>query len=265
MTPAIGRQLLALCMTLGLFAAPPLQAQTADPTEPVTEPVPEPVTEPATPPDLPPPLPPEPEPVTPPPLPPQPEFFVDQGGTPGGPFKLADLQAQVVAGTLTPATLAWTAGMADWAPASTVAGLEALFASQTATPTDTVAPDMDVAALLVGNWTQTGPIEIPGVGPGNADISASFAADGRFTIAGTIEAINAETGSMTIEVAAEGNYAVQAQENGNFALTQTGSIRTTMPGFAPVDQAMAETTSYRMLDPDTIEDTTTGDRLIRQP
>lgn len=275
--------ILACTLGLGLQPAGPLLAQSAEPatgaaSETTTETpagagpeatagtAPDPTTQTETnAPVLPPPLPPAPAPATPPPLPPQPDYYIDAGGTPGGPYKLAELQALVAAGTLTSGTLAWTDGMAEWAPAAAVTGLETLFAATPAPTAAPAAPGIDVAATLVGNWLQTGPVEIPGVGAGNANLSAHFAADGSFTMGGSIEAINADTGTMTIQLQAEGNYAVQPMADGQFALTQTGSVRMTMPGFAPVDQPIAETANYQMIDANTIEDLATGDRLVRQP
>jgi GYF domain 2 len=266
MTIDFKRALLVAGLGLGLTLSAPLAAQTTTDTT-TTEPAAEPATA-DTPPALPPALPAAPDPATPPPLPPQPDFYIDENGTPGGPYKLAQLQALVTAGTLKPATLAWTDGMAEWAAASTVAGLEPLFAAASPGPTPTPTPDapaVDLATFVVGNWQQTGPIDIPGVGPGTADLAASFAPDGSFTMSGTIEATNAETGTMTIQVEGQGTYVAQPMGADLFAVTQTGSAKMTIPGFAPVEQALAETTNYRMIDANTIEDTVTGDRLVRQP
>lgn len=262
MTIKLMHWMLATAVLTSFGMTGPLPAQTTDATEPATT---KPVTDEA-PPALPPPLPPEPEAATPPPLPPQPEFYIDENGTPGGPYKLADLQALVAAGTLKPGTLAWTDGMAEWAAASSVAGLEALFVVA-ATPADPgpVAPAIDLATFVVGDWVQTGAIDIPGVGPGNANLTANFSADGTFRIGGMIEATNAETGTMTIQLDGQGNYTVQPAGADQFSITQTGSAKMTIPGFAPVEQPLAETTVYRMIDANTVEDVLTGDRLVRQP
>jgi hypothetical protein len=54
-------------------------------------------------------------------------FFIaiDQQQT--GPFDLPAVQSQVTAGRITRQTLVWKHGMANWAPAETVAELSALF------------------------------------------------------------------------------------------------------------------------------------------
>ena len=256
--------------TIGLGLCGPLLAQTSTDTTaaPTVTDTPTVVTT-DNPPALPPALPVAPEPASPPPLPPQPEFFIDENGTPGGPYKMAQLQGFVAAGTLTSATLAWTDGMAEWAAANTVAGLEPLFvAAVTPAPTPAptpVAPAVDLATFVVGNWKQTGDVDIPGVGLGRADLSAMFGADGKFVLGGTIEATNADTGTMMIQVNATGTFVVQSSGPDTFSVTQTGSATMTIPGFAPVQQPVAETTNYTMIDANTIEDIATGDRLIRQP
>ena len=266
MTIRLAHWILAATMLTQVVLTGPLLAQTTDATDPATtEPA---TTEPAAgdaPPALPPPLPPAEVPATPPPLPPQPEFYIDENGAPGGPYKMADLQALVTAGTLTADTLAWTDGMEAWAAASSVAGLETLFAAAAAPRVTAVAPPADLSTFVVGDWQQTGPLDIPGVGPGTANLTASFAADGTFRMGGTIEATNAETGTMTIQVDGQGNYVAQALTADQFSVTQTGIAKMTIPGFAPVEQPLAETTNYRVIDANTIEDMVTGDRLVRQP
>lgn len=69
-------------------------------------------------------------PAGPPPLPGQVLFHVDMGnGQSGGPFSVAQVQAGLANGQVTPATLVWAPGMAAWAPANTVPALQALFAA----------------------------------------------------------------------------------------------------------------------------------------
>lgn len=66
-------------------------------------------------------------PSTPPAIPQSPGFFIAVDGKPQGPFDVATLRARVAERSLTPGTLVWCEGMAQWAPASTMAELEALF------------------------------------------------------------------------------------------------------------------------------------------
>ncbi|MBO4344329.1 MAG: SPFH domain-containing protein [Victivallales bacterium] len=66
-------------------------------------------------------------PAMPPPPPAAPTFYVAQNGQRLGPFDMAALQGMAMNGSLTPATMVWTAGMANWQAASTVAALATIF------------------------------------------------------------------------------------------------------------------------------------------
>jgi membrane protease subunit (stomatin/prohibitin family) len=77
----------------------------------------------------------------PPPLPGQVTFHVDMGnGQSGGPFSVAQVQAGIANGQVTPATLVWAPGMAAWSPANTVPALQALFATPPPMPPPPPAP-----------------------------------------------------------------------------------------------------------------------------
>lgn len=65
--------------------------------------------------------------TVPPPLPHQAQWFVAENNIQTGPHTEAVLSKMVEAGRLTPATLVWKNGMAQWAEASTVAELSHLF------------------------------------------------------------------------------------------------------------------------------------------
>jgi membrane protease subunit (stomatin/prohibitin family) len=60
---------------------------------------------------------------TPPPVPAATVYFVAVGGQQTGPFDMQALAAQAAAGRLTPQTLVWTQGMAQWTPAGQVPAL----------------------------------------------------------------------------------------------------------------------------------------------
>jgi membrane protease subunit (stomatin/prohibitin family) len=64
--------------------------------------------------------------AAPPPLPATVTFHVAIDGKQAGPFDMAGLEAQARAGKLTPSTLVWKQGMANWAQASTVPELAGL-------------------------------------------------------------------------------------------------------------------------------------------
>jgi membrane protease subunit (stomatin/prohibitin family) len=67
--------------------------------------------------------------AAPPPLPAQAMFHVEMNGQPSGPYSVAQIQAGIANGQVTPTSLVWAAGMAAWAPANTVPALQALFAT----------------------------------------------------------------------------------------------------------------------------------------
>ncbi|HYO07723.1 MAG TPA: SPFH domain-containing protein [Tepidisphaeraceae bacterium] len=72
-----------------------------------------------------------PGPSAPPPVPgsSQASYFVAQGGQQKGPFTLEQLRDEVNAGRVQRATLAWKAGMPQWAPVDSIADLNLLFAN----------------------------------------------------------------------------------------------------------------------------------------
>lgn len=67
--------------------------------------------------------------ATPPPLVPELQVFVAVNGQQAGPFDLATLQQMLTTGQLARETLVWKKGMADWAAASSISELSALFGS----------------------------------------------------------------------------------------------------------------------------------------
>jgi len=67
--------------------------------------------------------------AAPPPLPGQRLFHVDHGGTPGGPYNMAQMQSGIANGQVTGQTLVWSEGMPAWGPAQAVPELQALFAT----------------------------------------------------------------------------------------------------------------------------------------
>lgn len=75
---------------------------------------------------------------TPPPIPSDTTYFLAINGAQQGPFTMPQLQQMVQQGTLTPTTLVWTQGMAQWTPAQSVATLASLFRGQTPPPIPTV-------------------------------------------------------------------------------------------------------------------------------
>ena len=71
--------------------------------------------------------------ITPPPLQAS-TFYIARGTTPLGPLSPDALQQLRTTGELKPQTLAWTQGMAQWAPAETIPELKSLFSTKTQEP-----------------------------------------------------------------------------------------------------------------------------------
>jgi membrane protease subunit (stomatin/prohibitin family) len=63
----------------------------------------------------------------PPPIPPSVTYYLAINGQQSGPFDMNGLRGEMAAGRLTPDTLVWTQGMANWTPAKQVSGLAGLF------------------------------------------------------------------------------------------------------------------------------------------
>jgi hypothetical protein len=99
----------AMNMGLGLAMAQRLSETLARPAQPAPSP--------------------QPAPAAPPPLPGVKLYFVALNNQQAGPFPMDELQRQAQSGQLTPSTLVWAQGMANWIPAGEVAELNALFAS----------------------------------------------------------------------------------------------------------------------------------------
>jgi membrane protease subunit (stomatin/prohibitin family) len=65
--------------------------------------------------------------MAPPPLPAGPTYFAAINGQQAGPFDVNNLRQQAAGGQVTPQTLVWKQGMANWAPAGQVPELNSLF------------------------------------------------------------------------------------------------------------------------------------------
>ncbi len=68
-------------------------------------------------------------PAEPPPLPETAAWYVARDNQQTGPFPLAAIETQIRQGQVTPTTLVWTKGMAEWQQAARVSRLQPLFAS----------------------------------------------------------------------------------------------------------------------------------------
>src|SRR5690606_32535254 len=83
-------------------------------------------------------------------------YHVIENGVAAGPFDDAQLRFRVQAGSLTPDTLVWTAGMEGWQRAGDVAAFRGLLSERPAAPETPGA-----ATAFVGNWYFEGPSPSP--------------------------------------------------------------------------------------------------------
>ena len=72
--------------------------------------------------------------IAPPPVPQAQQFHVANGSNSAGPFGMSELQQQAKSGSLTPSSLVWSEGMAQWTQAKEVSALSNLFDSQKSIP-----------------------------------------------------------------------------------------------------------------------------------
>jgi hypothetical protein len=93
----------------------------------------------------------------PPPLPqpPSAQFYYSENGKPVGPVTLADIQAKIAAGAITPDTLVWKTGAPNWVAAKEMTEVAALFAAKGApsspsSPSSPSAPSVAASAACTG-------------------------------------------------------------------------------------------------------------------
>jgi hypothetical protein len=93
----------------------------------------------------------------PPPLPqpPSAQFYYNENGKPVGPVSLAEIQAKIAAGAITPDTLVWKAGAPNWVAAKAMPEVAALFGSKAPPAAAPVAAsDCTGKVLLSDNFRQ---------------------------------------------------------------------------------------------------------------
>lgn len=113
-----------------------------------------------------------------------PPYYAGIGGISVGPLNEAQLRDRVAADELSPATLVWTEGMADWQPAREVAEIAALFETQAEAPEPL---GFDGEAFLVGTWSGSGETMVEDVGMMPYKASMTYNQDGAYTLTGTLD------------------------------------------------------------------------------
>ena len=141
--------------------------------------------------------------TAPPPLPQPPaaQFFYSENGKPVGPMTLAEIQAKIAAGTITPDTLVWKAGTPGWVAAKQLS---------------------DIAPLFAG-----GPAPAPSPGPKPGPVAPAAAAEctGKVLLSDDFRQIDDSWGTepdsdaVTIE---DGKVKVKSNANGTYRLVYNG-------------------------------------------
>lgn len=205
------------------------------------------------------------------------EFFIEESGSPAGPFVVEQLGARVRQGTLTSSTLVWTKGMQDWQPAANVNVLAELFSVTqppplrtrdaagapprlSANPTPAVQPD--TAQFMVGTWRNRGPLPVEGFGPTEADMTVTYREDGGFSIGGQYRVSAPDGRRLPVHVQGAGNWSAADAGSERIALTVSGAITITASpefGVAPETESLSETDQVELLDRNTIRD---GDGVV---
>lgn len=220
-----------------------------------------------TPPPLPPQEPPAPPVEVPPPLP---TFFVAIAGEPVGPLSLAEIAERIRQGEVTPATLVWRSGMADWAPAAEVPLIAELFETAAVPPAadppaaepdpaDPVA-EFDPGAYLVGTWRNDDPLTFDEIGQVDGTVTLTYAEDGTMTGSGTLSAMIDGQGRVTFTLRISGLWTAEAVSDARFNLTLDSTVRMSAPtlGINETEQGV-DTALMSVIDPNTMRD---GDGVI---
>lgn len=162
--------------------------------------------------------------VTPPPLP-QLSYFVAIDGQPSGPFNTAKLKDLAANGSLTPQSLVWKEGMADWGPASAQADLQALLKPGAKPKTMPTKPASEAAAYLTGLWVVENGKMIVGAQQAVFSGNIHYKADG--TSIGNVQMNTMGGGGQlpdTFEISATGTWKAEMQGPNQIKITSTDKV-----------------------------------------
>lgn len=198
----------------------------------------------------------------PPPLPPVEtvEYYVDLNGQSSGPYTKEEVEGLLASGQITSASRAWTEGMDNWAPLSTVEGFAAITPEPTPVPTQM---SQDGRTFMAGTWEFQGPQTIPNLGEAVIDLRVTYTADGRVEGYATADVTVAGMPQpVTVTSTAEGTY--QARIDGQrIVFTPNITMTTSLPGMPPMTQQDRATEILQIIDRNTIRDSD-GVTLTRQ-
>jgi hypothetical protein len=138
--------------------------------------------------------------VTPPPLPPATaaQFFYSDNGKPVGPVTLAEIQAKIASGAITPDSLVWKTGTPGWVAAEQLSEIAALFgAKPPAVPA--AAPPAAPAAAPAAAGACTGKVLLS---DDFRQVDSSWGTDT------SSDAVTVEDGKVKIKAAANAGYTI---------------------------------------------------------
>ena len=146
------------------------------------------------------------------------KVYIAVNGATTGPFSGAQLREKVASGDLTPETLVWMEGMAEWRPASEVAELRDILAA--APPPD---PNANAVAYLAGTWqAEPAPMEIAGAERATISGSIQYRGDKSYEGFGQIELVmNGFASKMNFTL--KGTWSITNATDTSFVLTLKGT------------------------------------------
>ena len=198
----------------------------------------------------------------PPPVPVQPgpppiptlSVYVVQNGAQTGPFTAPQLAQMATAGTLTPDSLVWQEGMANWETASTVPELGPILAQGGRTATDQ-QQGTDPKAYLVGTWVSEPAMVTIGEGTqqqGLANLTVEYKSDGSFEGSGTIQ-YNDTNGQNIVYTQLTGTFQAQQGAPGSILVSTNTNITFVVNGQTQTFQ-QNDTSVLQIVDQSTVVD-----------
>lgn len=187
--------------------------------------------------------------AVPPPFDPGPTVYIAVNGQSVGPLDAAGLRQKIAERALTPETLVWMPGMANWAPAGQTPMLQQLL--QEVAQVQQGQPSA-VEAFLTGTWVAD-PITQAAQGGGQMTITGqvTYGPARSIMVAG-----QARSPQGAIQINARGQYQVIRETPDSFTLREQMQVTMTAIGVQrpPQQQQLDETTTYRRMSPDVIVD-----------
>lgn len=181
----------------------------------------------------------------------QAEWYVSPGGNVAGPFQVAHLIEMAQKGELTPDTLCWKDGMAQWQRLADVPELRSVVAQIVAAPAAPSGPPplpdaqtvltQKTMSFLAATWKFEGDVDIGGL-MAAAVIKTTFHSDGTWVSFETYKSLTIQAAPVVLS--RKGEFRLTVADDTHFAVL-----------FLPqgADAPAAETVLFRIIDQNTIE------------